>query len=415
MAVVDFRSGGFQGAQPQRHAQDYPYGDDPAAEGNPAEWQGDWDEHYPAQSHDPALIESPSLLGRVSRLTHYVGALVSVGLVIILGVWGFKLVVRDVSGVPVIRAVQGEARTAPEDPGGELSDRTGLAVNSVASGEKPGRVDKVALAPGATGLEDGDTAMGTLGATVQQPSRAVELPPLEDATRTIAQSDAEASAAAAVAATAAAAAPAPVETATVEDAMISDAPAAEAPANEALTDLSGEEPEDSGISQALAEAQTAAPVPTPAVAQSDRPAPRPRRAAAASIAAADATPAPAAATAAAPVAASRPEAAPAKAAAAAPADQPAADAPAAKVATGSAMVQIGAFDSDALAKGEWSRVSGKFGALFAGKSRVVQEAQSGGRTFWRLRAGGFASKDEARRFCAALIAEGVDCIPAVAK
>jgi hypothetical protein len=70
---------------------------------------------------------------------------------------------------------------------------------------------------------------------------------------------------------------------------------------------------------------------------------------------------------------------------------------------------------DALAKGEWSRVSGKFGSLFSGKSRVVQEAQSGGRTFWRLRAAGFASKDEARRFCAALIAEGVDCIPAVAK
>ncbi|WP_415839828.1 SPOR domain-containing protein, partial [Paracoccus yeei] len=102
----------------------------------------------------------------------------------------------------------------------------------------------------------------------------------------------------------------------------------------------------------------------------------------------------------------RPETAPAaKAAEAAPA----------KVASGSAMVQIGAFDSDALAKGEWERVSGKFGALFSGKARVVQEAKSGGRTFWRLRAGGFASKDEARRFCAALIAEGVDCIPATAK
>lgn len=416
MAVVDFRSGGFQGAQPQRHAQDLPYGQDPATEGDHAEWQGgEWDDHYPTQSHDPALIESPSMLGRLSRVTHYVGALVSVGLVVILAVWGFKLVVRDVSGVPVIRAVQGEARTAPADPGGELSDRTGLAVNSVASGEKPGRVDKVALAPGATGLEDGDMAMGTLGATVQQPSRAVELPPMEDATRTIATSDAEASAAATAAAAAAAAAPAPVETATVEDAMISDAPAAEAPANEALTDLAGEEPEDSGISQALAEAQTAAPVPAPAVAQSDRPSPRPRRVAAASTVATDAAPAPAAATpaAAAPVAASRPETAPNKAA---PASQTAAaDTPAAKVATGSSMVQIGAFDSDALAKGEWGRVSGKFGALFAGKSRVVQEAQSGGRTFWRLRAAGFASKDEARRFCAALIAEGVDCIPAVAK
>ena len=79
------------------------------------------------------------------------------------------------------------------------------------------------------------------------------------------------------------------------------------------------------------------------------------------------------------------------------------------------MAQIGAFDSDKLARGEWNRVAAKFGAVFAGKNMVVQEHATNGRTFWRLRAGGFASKDEARRFCAALIAGGVDCIPATAK
>ena len=88
---------------------------------------------------------------------------------------------------------------------------------------------------------------------------------------------------------------------------------------------------------------------------------------------------------------------------------------AAPVASGSSLVQIGAFDSDSLAKGEWNRVSGKFGALFAGKGMVIQKHETNGRAFWRLRASGFASKDEARRFCAALIAEGIDCIPATAK
>ena len=87
----------------------------------------------------------------------------------------------------------------------------------------------------------------------------------------------------------------------------------------------------------------------------------------------------------------------------------------ASVSSGSSLVQIGAFDSDKLARGEWNRVSGKFGGLFAGKGMVVQEHKSNGRSFWRLRASGFASKDEARRFCAALIAGGVDCIPATAK
>ncbi len=45
------------------------------------------------------------------------------------------------------------------------------------------------------------------------------------------------------------------------------------------------------------------------------------------------------------------------------------------------------------------------------KSRVVQTAQSGGRTFYRLRASGFADEGEARRFCSALLAEDTACIP----
>ncbi|HRM76143.1 MAG TPA: SPOR domain-containing protein, partial [Paracoccus sp. (in: a-proteobacteria)] len=97
-------------------------------------------------------------------------------------------------------------------------------------------------------------------------------------------------------------------------------------------------------------------------------------------------------------------------------ETPTAEAPAAtRVASGASLVQIGAFDSDKLAKGEWNRVSGKFGALFAGKDMVIQKHETNGRAFWRLRAAGFGSKDEARRFCAALIAEGIDCIPATAK
>ncbi|MFT4013795.1 MAG: SPOR domain-containing protein [Paracoccus sp. (in: a-proteobacteria)] len=397
MAVVDFRSGGFQGDQSRRQPQDFPYGESRGEDSQFDAWQ---DQEW-SGDHDPALLGPPSMRQRLSRLTHYLGALISVGLIIVLAVWGFKLVVRDVSGVPVIRALQGEARTAPDDPGGELTDRLGLAVNTVAAGAKPRDVDKVAIAPGATGLEAQDVAMGVLGATAQAPSRAVELPPLEETARVIARPDGR---------------PAPVETTEEEDAvanaMISDAPAAEAPVNEALTDLSGQEPEENAIAQALVEAQAA--VPAPAVPQSERPAPRPRRVVARATSAP--VPAAAAASAAAPaVSESRPAAPPSRATAAAPAqDAPPAAAPA-KSASGSSMAQIGAFDSDKLARGEWNRVSGKFGGLFSGKSMVVQEHKANGRTFWRLRAGGFTSKEEARRFCAALIAEGVDCIPATAK
>ena len=41
--------------------------------------------------------------------------------------------------------------------------------------------------------------------------------------------------------------------------------------------------------------------------------------------------------------------------------------------------------------------------------------EAGGRTFWRLRVAGFEDRDAARKFCAALIEAGGDCIPAVAK
>lgn len=379
MTVIDFRSsGGFEGSQPNRLSQDYPYAQD-AQQDYHDEWQDDqgWDNQYGYAATD---AEPQTLIGRLTRLTHYLGALVSVGLIVILAVWGFKLVVRDVSGVPVIRAIQGEARTAPDNPGGELTARTGLAVNDVAAGRDAARVDRVAIAPQAVGLAEQDVPMGELGASAQEPSHEVELPLLDDTARVIARPDGE------VAQDAASA---------VESAVIMDAPAAEAAVNEVVTDLAGNEAREIAINTALAEA--AALTAPPSVANSARPAPRPRRiASSAQVRTSDAAPA-----------ASRPEATPVTESAPAPASTP--------VASGSALVQIGAFDSDKLARGEWNRVSGKFGALFSGKGMVVQKHETNGRTFWRLRASGFASRDEARRFCAALIAEGTDCIPATAK
>jgi len=84
----------------------------------------------------------------------------------------------------------------------------------------------------------------------------------------------------------------------------------------------------------------------------------------------------------------------------------------ATLAIGTRLVQLGAFDDEAGARTEWARLQTKFGDLMADKSLVIQAAQSGGRTFYRLRAHGFAGEDDARRFCAALVAENAPCIPA---
>jgi hypothetical protein len=81
------------------------------------------------------------------------------------------------------------------------------------------------------------------------------------------------------------------------------------------------------------------------------------------------------------------------------------------LAVGTRLVQFGAYDDTEAARAEWVRLVGLFPDLMAGKAMVVQEAQSGGRTFWRLRAHGFEGEDDARRFCAALEAESAACVP----
>ena len=73
--------------------------------------------------------------------------------------------------------------------------------------------------------------------------------------------------------------------------------------------------------------------------------------------------------------------------------------------------QLGAFESADVARQEWARLEGRFGVYMQDKSRVIQLAQSNGRSFYRLRAMGFVDLNDARRFCSAFKAEGADCIP----
>lgn len=382
MTVVDFRSGGYDDARGSqgRGAPDRSF--------RSHEWDEDWDDaHRALQPEAGRLSDRDGVLGRVARLTHYLGALVSVVLMISLMVWGYQLVVRDVSGVPVIRAVEGEARIAPDEPGGMLSDREGLSVNDVAAGAESAPVERVAIAPAPTALDGQDVAMGELGATAREASVTDE-PVEETGAAVVAMTDADAARIAREAEIAAEIEAAEAAAAGVSAVAASDADAISVV--DAVTDTDGNPALDTAITAALAEAGAAPSVTTPT-----RPAPRPRRLAAA--APASVAPAAPAATEEAPVVAD------------------AAPAPAAQVAPGAPLVQIGAFDSDAIAHSEWNRVSGRYGDLFAGKAPVVQQHKAGGRTFYRLRIAGFETRDEARKFCAALIAAGNDCIPAAAQ
>ena len=92
---------------------------------------------------------------RIGTLVNWAGALTSLALIVGLGFWGTQMVIRDVSGVPVVRAQEGNMRVEPETPGGRPASHQGLAVNSVAAdGEAAGPADQLVLAPAPVDVDD---------------------------------------------------------------------------------------------------------------------------------------------------------------------------------------------------------------------------------------------------------------------
>jgi hypothetical protein len=294
--------------------------------------------------------------GALTKLTNLTGAVVSLALIVGVGVWGYKLLVRDVSGIPIVRAAAGDMRVRPENPGGQLAQHQGLSVNRItAIGSSEERAEELRLAPQPTDLAEEDQPM-LLGEQLTEV--AVQAEPI-----------AEPPAAQDIAAA--------LESGSVED-LVAQLTNGVAPL-EAL--------EETGV-PVLASISTdtaAALLSGEGVRVSLRPTLRPKRAAAAAGGVAT------------PVAASS------------------ADVDAASLPVGTRLVQLGAFDSPEIARAQWGKLNVRFAPFMEGKKRIVMKAKSGGRTFYRLRAQGFDDIGDARRFCSALVAESVDCIPVVTR
>ena len=285
-----------------------------------------------------SLAEPVEAPGAVSVLFNWVGACLSVALVIGLCVWGYNLAMRDVSGVPVVRALEGPMRIAPDDPGGSQAAHQGLAVNSVAGdGAAEAPADRVVLAPAAPELEEEDLPRPELA----------QLEPVDND-------------------------PSVTRKPTREELLaMADALA------EGVTPLAG-----------TIAPPTAIPTTIAGVTRSPFPKPRPVGDLTAAAIATDVALAVA---------------------------RPAAEVDASSVPAGTRLVQFGAYDSPDAARAVWDTLEVKFSDFLRGKQRVVQEAKSGGKTFYRLRAMGFADINDARRFCAALVADRQACIPVVVR
>lgn len=77
--------------------------------------------------------------------------------------------------------------------------------------------------------------------------------------------------------------------------------------------------------------------------------------------------------------------------------------------SGGYQVQLGALNSAPDATSAWNRISGKMPSLFAGKDPRIETASVNGKTYYRLRTGGFASRGDAAKFCGEVSSAGSAC------
>ncbi|MCK0143303.1 SPOR domain-containing protein [Aliiroseovarius sp. F20344] len=319
----------------------------------------------------PAGPASANVRGGI--LVNYAGAAVSLALIVGLGVWGYKLAMRDVTGIPVVRALEGPMRVQPVNPGGQSADHQGLAVNAVqAEGEASAPADRLVLAPEPASLSIEED----LGAEVARSDTDVTVPAAAIQAYVAAPGADTDPVAAALAIAEQVAANAPV--------LGGDTPAqpTEVVASLAATPV----PAPSVVEETVAAAVPSVkiiPASVPGVSKSLRPAVRPSDLNT-KVAAA---PAPSTATAA------------------------TKEVDPATLAAGTRLVQLGAFDSAEVAREQWDALASRFEDYMGGKARVIEKAQTGGKTFYRLRAMGFADLADARRFCSVLMASKAACIP----
>ncbi|NNK79216.1 MAG: SPOR domain-containing protein [Litoreibacter sp.] len=306
---------------------------------------------------------TPADGGLTSGIIHWFGALSSIALIAGLAIWGYELTVRDAGSVPVVKALEGPSRVQPEDPGGQLASHQGLAVNNVQSeGEAEGPAPQIVLAPSPVDLAQSDIIVGAAPAPELGASSAAAL---NNEIRTE-----------------------PIGTL---NAALADAKQPKAPAIVA--------PEPIDLGAAAAPAVAAEPAPMEAIALSVR--------------GVNASPRPGLRPQVAQVRFDQSEAV--SAAVASALGLSSVDLDPGSLEPGTRLVQLGAYDSREEAVAAWDKIALQFDDYMDDKKRVVQETQSGGRSFFRLRAAGFDGLSSSRRFCAVLVAEGAGCIPILSR
>jgi hypothetical protein len=338
---------------------------------------------YPPDDYD-AVIDGPSRFARLRRaFSTGIGAAVALGLMLALGVWFYRLGVRDAENVPIIRASAEPTKTRPEEPGGVVTPYQDITSYRVAESRvepptpifappppepRPEDVAMGKLAPrSAVRPAERRTADHEIGAA---PDDAVNAPPDADASRSSGEeTDAEASAQG-------------------FDVVVIDEEVGAGEVSAAATPMS-----EADEIAALVRAATldAAAAPKPAVA------------AGAPAEGGPALP---------PLPPARPSDLLARvdeggrwaARSAAELARRAAESP--------VQIQLAADPDEQVVRSLWRRIARANQDILHDRELAVQPTISGGTTYYRLRVGPFSGASEAHAVCEALQARGQDCIVA---
>ncbi len=326
---------------------------------------------YTADDYESVAVDDADRLipEGVRKLT---AATIFIALIATMGLWSYRLGTRDAAEVPVIKAAEGPSRIQPDDPGGLQAAHQGLEVNAVLAGRpapmpqdlKPAAEEKQALL--AEDAPQGELVLKAPAALTQQVLG-------ESGDLTVPQQEA------------------------TPDSMVAEVAAAElapmpAPGDEeasADTDqpVDTQRPRNRPANLVAARSKV-----TPVSASkppSAEPAPR-------ATATAEKTPPP------------KPPAT--KTATPKPAAAPSGN-EVAGLATGTRLVQLGAFDSEALTRQAWAQLVASNGDLLGSKSLFVERTTANARVFYRLRVAGFQTSEQTRALCEALRSRGTACIP----
>ena len=282
---------------------------------------------------------------------YWVGAALSLSLLTGAIGWSYQLIVRDINQIPIVRAQLGPLRVAPDDPGGLTAANQGLSVTQLAVNERPLLSDEIFLAPAAEVLSEENVAL-----QISEENSSITNKEKFDT----------------------------LEVSTENSLDLKILPEQNATGlasnNEAVLSTAAFSPKKLEIENAVSLALSLTNEVDSSF-NSLRPKIRPvvlNQIQTDNIA------------------------------------QSVANELVVTLPVGSAVVQLGAFESKTLAQIEWQRLEALLGSVLTSKNMVIQKAESGGKVFYRLRAFGFDDLSDARQFCSA-VNDKVACIPVVTR